>query len=583
MAFDGAFLYKTVAELRQAVDCHIDKIHQPSREELVFLLRKKGFAGRLLITVKSGAARIQLTENKYENPQTPPNFCMLLRKYLASARLADIIQPGLERVAELVFYASDEMGDTVKLRLICELIGNRSNVILVKESGEIIDSLRHSDVEAVFSEAASENGKRVILPGAVYEYPPSQNKINPLLCDSEHFSDGDIRFDGDLSKELLNKFDGLSPLVCREAEYLTRKAIGVGASPQKALNGALEAVVDGIKTTSEVYLVCNTDGTPLDFSYIEIKQYDEKSRCVPYGSCSQLLDAFYTAKETAARIKTASHDITRLVTNLRSRTEKKLALRLDELKKCENRDTLRIYGELLKANLYAIENGSRFAEVPNYYDENLKTVKIPLNPAISPAKNAEKYFKDYKKTYSAQQALTVLTEKDREELVYFDSVLDSISRCENVSEISEIREELILEGYLKANGASGKKQKPKNDGFKEFTSREGYRILVGKNNIQNDIITTRLASKNDLWFHTKSIPGSHVVIFSGGAPISDETLFAAASLAAENSKAAASSNIPVDYTYIKNVKKPSGAKPGMVIYTSNKTLFVTPGGNKKPL
>ena len=566
MAFDGGFLYKTVGELKEANDCHIDKIYQPTRDELVLLLRKKGFVKRLLITVKSGSARLHFTENKYENPAIPPNFCMLLRKHLSSAKLLDVTQPGLERVAELCFSATNEMGDTVKLTLICELIGNQSNVILIKEDGKILDSLRHSDIETA---------KRLILPGAIYEYPASQQKLDPFSCNITEVCEKIAASENELSKELLSYFDGFSPLVCREIEYLTECGVKKGRDCKTALKEAVLSIIKALNEKSDTCLIFKPDGTPLDFSYTDITQYGSEYKTRVFESCSAVLDAFYTAKDTVARIKAAAHDIIKLVTNLKARTEKKLALRLKELKNCENRDTLRIYGELLKANLHCIENGSSFAEVANYYDEDLKTVRIPMNPALSPAKNAEKYFKDYKKTYSAEQTLTALTEEDRNELVYFDTVLDNISRCSTVSEIAEIREELTEAGYLR-NTVAPKRKKNTQTVLKEYTSKEGYRILVGKNNLQNDYITTRLASKSDLWFHVKNIPGSHVVVFSGGNTVSDETILKAATLAAENSKAAASSQVPVDYTYIKNVKKPTGAKPGMVIYTTNKTVFVNP-------
>ncbi len=564
MAFDGCFLYKTVNELKEAIDSHIDKIYQPSKDELVFLLRKKGFAKRLLITIKSGSARIHFTENKYENPVVPPNFCMLLRKYLSAARLINVKQPELERVAELVFSATNEMGDLTEISLVCELIGNQANAILIKD-GRILDALRHSDVETA---------KRLILPGATYELPPTQEKLDPLNCDILKVSNELCEFD-DISKSLLNTFLGFSPLICRELEHRIACDNASGTSTADLLYKNIKTLLFELVSGNKVFVLYSPDGKPLDFSFTNITQYGTGYKCVEFGSCSSLLDAFYTAKDTAARIQLAAHDIIRLVNNLRSRTEKKLALRLTELKKCENRETLRIYGELLKANLYTLENGSRYAEVPNYYDENMTTVKIPLNPALSPSRNAEKYFKDYKKTYSAEQTLTQLTKEDQNELVYLDSVIDSISRCETLAELAEIRQELTSSGYIR-NTVSAKKQKPVQNSFKEYTSPEGYRIVVGKNNLQNDYITTKLASKNDMWFHVKNIPGSHVVVFSSGGELSDETLMLAARLAAENSKASTSAQVPVDYTLIKNVKKPSGAKPGMVIYTTNKTIFVTP-------
>ena len=560
MAFDGAFLHKTVSELKSAIDCHIDKIYQPTRDELVFLLRKKGFVKRLLITVKSGSTRIHFTENKYENPAVPPNFCMLLRKHLASAKLTDITQPGLERIAELRFSATNELGDIVILRLICELIGNQSNVILVKEDGKIIDALKHSDVETA---------KRLLLPGAVYEYPQEQEKLNPLSCSYEEIYNKLDQTSGEFSKRLLSTVEGFSPLVCREIENNLNFNYDFNS-----LKSQIEKVTADINSVGG-YIIFKTDNTPFDFSYTEIKQYGTQYKIKYFSTLSELLDEFYTARDNATRMQSAAHSIIKLVQNLKQRTEKKLALRLNELKNCENRETLRIYGELLKANLYNIKNGDRFAVVQNYYDENLAQIKIPLNPALTPAKNAEKYFKDYKKTYTAEQTLTALTENDRKEILYFDSVLDNISRCKNTSELNEIKQELAVNGYFKTH-ENVKSKKPQQNSFNEFTSVEGYKIIVGKNNLQNDYITTKLSAKSDLWFHVKNIAGSHVVVFCEGKPVCNETIMQAALLAAKNSKAAASSKVAVDYTYIKNVKKPAGAKSGMVIYTTNKTVFVNP-------
>ncbi len=546
MAFDGAFLYKITNELKTAIDCHVDKIYQPSRDELVFLLRKKGFVKKLLITAKSGSARVQFTENKYENPATPPMFCMLMRKYLSSARLLDIIQPDLERVIIFIFSSTNEMGDVIEIRLVCELIGNSANIILVGANGKIIDSLKHSDIE---------KSSRLILPNATYQYPEKQEKLNPLVCDIETI------LKRASATSLLSAVDGFSPLICREIEN----------------SDNIEDVINDLKNNIKPTLILTPDNQPFEFSFTEISQYGKSYTNKIFPSFSALLDEFYTAKENIARINSSAKDIIKLITNLKNRTEKKLALRLNDLKKCQNREQLRIFGELLKANLYGIPKGSSFAEVPNYYDENMETVRIPLNPSISPSANANKYFKDYKKTYTAEQTLTQLTLKDREELVYFESVLDSISRCSSLAELSEIRDELADAGYIK-QAQNRKKNKTDPDSFREFLSCEGYRIFVGKNNKQNDYLTTVMASKNDLWFHVKNIPGSHVIVMCKGEEVSEETVLQAALLAAQNSKASNSSNVAVDYTPIKYVKKPNGAKPGMVIYTTNKTIYVTPKG-----
>lgn len=556
MAFDGGFLHKIVLELNKAVESRVDKVYQPSKDELVFLLRKKGFAERLFITARPGSARICFTDEKYENPMSPPMFCMLIRKYLSSAKLISVTQPALERIVVLTFSSANEMGDIVEIRLITELLGNKTNIILVGSDGKIIDSLRRSDPE---------KNERMILPGALYQLPERKEKLDPLSVSPEKLSEyvgGESAYS---EKTLLDGIDGFSPLICREVAFRAEKC--------GSLISALKSVTDDLKQNGTPLLLCK-DGTPFDFSYTDITHYGNEFEKRVYPDYSSLLNAFYSERENAARIKHAAGDIIKLVSNLKSRTERKLAIRLCDLKKCENREKLRIYGELLKANLYRIKAGSAFFEAENYYD-NMNIIKIPLDPALSPQKNAAKYFKDYKKTYTAEQKLTALTEKDREEIVYFDSVLDSISRSESISDITEIRDELADAGYIKRSVQKRSKQSAALK-FKEYTADEGYKILVGRNNRENDYLTTVLAGKNDLWFHTKNIPGSHVIVFSGGAEVSEDTVIKAARLAAENSKGAGSSNVPVDYTQIKYVKKPSGAKPGMVIYKTNKTVYVTP-------
>jgi predicted ribosome quality control (RQC) complex YloA/Tae2 family protein len=554
MAFDGAFLYKIVQELKTAIDCHIDKIYQPSREELVFLLRKKGFQKRLLVNVKSGFARVQFTENKYENPAVPPMFCMLLRKYLSAARLIDILQPELERVAIFVFSTTNEMGDIAEIRLVCELIGNKANAILVNNEGKIIDALRHSDVET---------SERLILPGAKYVLPPRPEKLNPLTTDI------DCILENAKNSSLLSVVDGFSPLICREVENSTN------------YENCLNTVLCDLKANNLPTIIYNPSGEPMDYTYTPILQYGESYKNKHFNSFSTLLDTFYTEKETVIRINNAARDILKLVSNLKNRTERKMAVRLQELEKCKNREQLRIYGELLKANLYAITRGQSVAEVPNYYSENMETVRIPLDVSLSPSDNANKYFKEYKKTYTAEQTLKKLTETDKDELVYFDSVLDSIERSTTLADITQIREELAEAGYIKQTTQQNRKKGNQNaNQFKEYTSKEGYKILVGKNNKQNDYLTTVLANKNDLWFHVKNIAGSHVLVLCGGNDVSDETILKAATLAALNSKAANSSNVAVDYTPVKFVKKPNGAKAGMVIYTTNKTVYVTPKGEE---
>ena len=561
MPFDGCFLKKIIGELEEAKDSHVEKIYQPSKDELVFLLRKKGFSKRLLIHMKPGAARLHFTENKAENPMSPPMFCMLIRKHLASAKLIRIIQPDCERIAELHFLATNEMGDLVERKLICEFLGNKTNLILTDEKNKIFDALRRSDPESA---------ERLLLPGATYCYPSGQNKFDPFLVEAEKIAASLSEAEPDPAKALLSVIDGFSPLLCREAVF---RAEQTGQLNRRSLAGSLREILSDVAGEGAPTLLLKSDGTPADFSFSDIRQYGDFYQKVTKGSCSELLDAFYAEREKTERIHHAAADLLKLIHNLISRAQKRLALRSEELSHCKNKENLRVCGELLKANLYLITAGMTSVTVENYYD-NMNPVTVALDPALSPAKNAARYFKDYKKSCTAEQTLTLLIEKDKAELTYLDSVLDAIGRSETVAEIAEIREELALTDYSKQH--TQKRKKSAAPQITTYTSAEGYPILVGKNNLQNDYLTTAVAAKNDLWFHVKNIPGSHVLLRCAGQTVSDETLYFAASLAAKNSKAASSSNVPVDYTAVKFVKKPAGAKPGMVIYTTNKTLFVTP-------
>ncbi len=564
MAFDGLFLASVLGEIREAEQCHIDKIYQPSRDELVFLLRKKGFAKRLLMCVRSGSARMHFTEKAYENPATPPMFCMLARKHFSAARLVGVRQYGLDRIAELLFEATSELGDRVSIKIVCELMGNQANVILVGSDGRILDALRRSDIE---------NAKRIIQPGAVYEYPPHSDKlrIDEAEKSVERISENP---ELPLSKAIMDSVEGVSPLVSREVAVLA-KSEGkiVGECDKELLNSALKTVADYAKIGRPTILFKGDE--PFDFSYMPITQYGGLYEQKIYNSLGALLDVFYASREAAAFIKHAAGDILRLTENLITRAEKRRGFRIKDLEDCKNCEQLRIYGELVKANIHIIPAGATSVTVQNFYDENLSEVTIPLNPALSAAANAAKYFKSYKKSHTAAGVLEDFIEADKIEIEYLESVRESINRCKTAADIAEIREELRQEGYIKAAPQRGKKRQVAS-AFLEYKSVEGFRIAVGKNNTQNDLLTLKTANKNDMWFHTKNVHGSHVIVFCGGKELSDETVVFAARLAALNSKAAESSNVAVDYTPVKYVKKPAGAKAGMVIYTTNKTVYVTP-------
>ena len=566
MALDGMFLHALCEELKVAENCHIEKIHQPSRDELVFSLRSPKFKGSMIISAKSGAARLHFTKNTPENPAEPPNFCKLLRKHIGGGVITSISQDELDRTVFIDISSYNEMRDKVFLRLVIELFTGKANVILCNQEGKILDALHRSDIET---------SPRLIQPGARFEPFEKQNKLNPFTKNSEELLSGILGSAKPLCDSFTQVIQGVSPLVSRE---LAQKVCeNTDTLPQDLTNPEiqeLKSVLSDLTKMLNPVLLLSPDGEAKDFSYMPITQYGKDYKNEEKESFSSLLDEFYTKKENSARIKGAAQDILKLLNNLKARTQRKTAYRLSDLEKCKNREELRIYGELIKANLFAIEKGSSFAVVQNYYDEDLKEIKIPLNPSNSPSSNAAKYFKDYKKSYVAEQTLTKLIEEDKKELDYIDSVLDTLSRASTMAELEEIRQELVDSGYIRRNPKS--KPKSYKPTPKKYVSKSGFEIFVGRNNKENDFLTLRLADKNDIWLHTKNIPGSHTVIITNGKEVDEETLIFAARLAAANSKGANSENVPVDYTLIKFVKKPSGAKAGMVIYTNNKTLFVTP-------
>ncbi len=568
MPLDGIFLHHLTNELQTLVGCRADKIHQPTRDELVLLLRSADFSGRLLISARSGSARLHITADNPDNPAEPPAFCKLLRRHLSSAKITSIEQYGLDRIVIIRFMTYNEMGDTIYPFLAVELITGRANIILCDQTGRILDALHRSDIET---------STRLVQPGAKYTYPDREPKLNPFTASASELKSAVLASEKPLGSVFTSVFEGVSPLVSRE---IAQKIPADPDTPAKELGeegaSALLNAIDEFKRniSSPAPHILKQGEEPKDFSFTEIEQYGSALTCTREDGFSLLLDRFYTDRDRAARIKGMAQYILKLLNNIRARISRKLSYRLSDLEKCKNREQYRIFGELLKANLYMIEKGATVARVQNYYDENLSFIDIPLDPALSPAANAAKYFKEYKKTYTAEQTLKELTAQDEKELLYIDSVLDALTRASSAAELAEIREELCDAGYIFRPVRTKKKSTPSKP--KEFVSKSGFKILVGRNNRENDVLTTKLASKQDLWFHTKNIAGSHVILFTEGQEPDEESLLYAARLAATHSKAAAGDNVPVDFTEIKYVKKPAGAKPGMVIYTTNKTLYVKP-------
>lgn len=566
MALDGIFLRLLSLESKSLVDMRIEKIYQPSRDELVLLLRSVGKAERLLISAKSGFSRIALIRETPDNPADPPTFCKLLRKYIGGAKIVDVCQHGLDRTVFIKLSTYNEMGDLVHPFLAVELFTGRSNIILCEESGRIIDAIHRSDIES---------GSRLIQPGAKYEEMPPQDKLDPFVTPAEIMAEAVIGSKKPLGSTFVSAISGVSPLISRELAHKTGLDPDLPAelSQKGKIVSVLSEFKEIIKSAHRPTLLL-ADGETKDFTYMPINQYGDTVTCGTADSYYSLLEDYYSLRDKASRLKTAAADLSKLLSNIKSRTERRLASRLTELEQSRDREQLRVFGELLKANIYAIPKGADSITVQNYYDPELKNITIPLNPALSPQANAAKYFKDYKKAHTAEQTLSSLVQKDREELAYIESVGDSLSRAESLKDISEIREELAVVGYifrLKAPKKQSSVSQPK-----EYTDQNGFRIAVGRNNRENDLLTLKTAGKEDIWLHTKDIPGSHVIIFTEGREVPEETLIFAARLAAKNSKASSGANVPVDATMVKYVKKPSGAKPGMVIYTHNRTFFVTP-------
>ena len=569
MGIDGIYLYQLKSQLADALrDARVDKIHQPSKEELVLQLRSASLGGkRLLISVRPSAPRINFTEVSYENPAEPPMFCMLMRKYLSGARFVSIEDNGFERMVTLVFSSTNEMGDRSQVKLIVELIGKQTNIILVDGDGKIVDSLRRSDIEA---------SGRLIQPGAVYTLPEKQEKLNILTASVGEITEKIKHSTECVSKALVGAVDGFSPLIGREicvrAEIDTDKPGNMlTVSELKALEQTLNEFRDRFNDIKPTALV-DKKGVPFEYSYCDIVQYGLSAEKHYFNSLSELLEAVYSERDKMERIRIFGNDLVKLINTLLSRTVKKLLIRQKEQEKCKDGEKWRVYGELLKANLYAVERGASYVEVQNYYDPELKNVRIPLNVTLSPAQNAQRYFKEYKRCCNAAAMLGQLIDDTREELRYLESVADELNRAMTVSDLNEIKAELQTAGYLRAS--KDRKKPPKAAAPLEFTSPDGYRVLVGRNNRQNDELTLRIANDYDMWFHTKNIPGSHVIVFTNGDELPDSTILFAATLAAKHSKASGSSSVPVDYTRVKYVKKPSGAKPGMVIYKTNQTVYV---------
>ena len=582
MALDGTLLRQIRHELESClIGARIDKIHQFSREEMIFVLRLPqptedgSRTVKLYLSAGADSPRIHLTSASFENPKSPPMFCMLMRKYLGSAKLVEIRQIGLDRILHLVFETRNEMGDLIQLTVAIEIMGRHSNIILIDETGRVIDSIKRID--------DTMSSVRPILPGVRYTLPPAQDKLDLIDVTPEQIEQR-LRTGKDtpLSKALLSAVQGVSPIVCREiANYVflgdDRVISEMTENHFDRLRFFLTKVIDYAKNyTGTPTSVIDSRKKPMDFSFMDIHQYGGSMFTRTYDTYSQLLDDFYTQRDNIQRMRHRSADLLKVLANTADRIARKLSLQQKELADCSDRETWKIYGDLINANLYSIQKGDRTATLVNFYDENQAEVTIPLDPRKTPAQNAQKYYGEYRKADTAEKKLRELIEEGQQEAIYIDSVFDALTRAQTNDELSAIRAELAEQGYLRKKGPAPKKGKETKLAPKRYRSDDGFLILVGRNNVQNDQLTLKDARGRDVWFHTKNIPGSHTIVVSDGQEVPDSTLNQAAIIAAANSKAADSAQVPVDYTLIKNVKKPRGAKPGMVIYVNYQTAYVTP-------
>lgn len=571
MSLDGAFLHIVTNELQPLVGARVDKVYQPSREEIVVSLRTfRDGAKKLVLSANSVSARINLTEAAFENPQQPPMFCMLLRKHLGGGKLLAIRQDGLERIVQLDFECTNEIGDIVTNTLIAEIMGRHSNIILVRD-GRVIDSIKRitDDISSV----------RRVLPGIQYEAPPRQDRLCLTDIQPQQVLDTVDGSPERLCKKLSSVLEGVSPILTRElAWYCAKDVDAVCAGLTDSAKDRLRFMLGRIKSSLDGGECCFTvvsepGGRKKDFCFINIEQYSTSMVVTHCDTANGLLDSYFASQDRSERTRQRAHDLLKLLMNSYERVSRKLELQKKELAECSEREVFRVCGDLINANIWRLEKGQNVAKLEDFYTGEVR--EIELDPRLTPAQNAQKYYNEYRKLDTAEKKLTELIAKGGQELAYIDSVFDAASRTDSESDLAEIRRELREQGYLKGGVRADEKVKKTSEPL-HFRSGEGFEILVGRNNRQNDQLTLKTAKASDIWLHTQGIAGSHVVIRTEGRQPGEQTIFEAAQLAAYHSKGRSGSGVPVDYVPVKFVKKPAGAKPGMVIFTNNRTLYVTP-------
>lgn len=560
MALDTVMLSALAAELRPKLEgARIDKVRQPEREQVLLSIRNKGENMRLLINAGAGSGRVALTRQSFENPAEPPMFCMLLRKYLVGARIEKLTQPNWERLLMVDIISHNELGDSVCLKLAIELMGRNSNLVLVGDDGRIIDCLRRMEYGG--------DVQRRMLPGMIYRLPPAQKKPLIFDCDRAQIESAlNSSEDGKpLDKRLLDSFSGLSPLVCRELVH--RAFYDINCLPD-----ALEAFLESVRAGEFTPTLLTKDGKPAEYSFMQLKQYGSEYEQQSLNSFSELLDAYYSKRELSERRRRRARELSHSVKTARDRIQRKLVCRLEELERTYGREEIRKNAELLTANMYRVKRGDSSVTVEDYYTDGCPSVEIKLDILKTPQQNAAAMFKEYNKLKTAEIHLTALVAEGEKQLDYLNSVLDELERAETERDLAEIRRELLETGYLKKQKGA-KPDKSKKQGPMRFISSDGYEILVGRSNSQNDELTTKTARRTDIWLHTKSVHGSHVIISCEGREPPERTIAEAASIAAYYSQGREGGKTAVDYTAVRFVRKPSGSMPGKVVYTDYRTVM----------
>lgn len=560
MPLDAIYLSALTGELKEKIEGgRIDKVQQPERDMLLISLRSKGENLRLLLAAGTGRARVHLTGSSFENPAEPPMFCMLLRKHLVGARIISVRQPDWERMLIIELEGHDEMGFASRKQLITEMIGRSSNVILVDGEGRIIDCMRRMDFAG--------DAMRRMLPGMIYRLPPKQDKPVLMETDSEQRRKmiAGAEEGQSLDKWLLNSFSGLSPLVCRELAYRCSGSL-------ETLPELLDAFVDSVRAGDLCPYILWDEDKPADFSFMKIGQYGDALSCREEENFSSLLDSFYSQRDRAEQQRRRSHQLYKTVRTIRDRLQRKLAGQSEELRRTENRDQVRKMAELVTANIYRIKRGDRVLKCQDYYDPEGGEMEIALDPLKTPQQNAASMFKEYNKLKAARSHLTGLIAQGEEQLDYLNSVLEMLSLSESEKDISDIRRELVETGYIRQQSGI-KTSRIKAQAPLRFVTDDGFEVLAGRSNIQNDQLSTKLCRRTDYWFHTQKVHGSHVILRCSDSEPSPLAISQAAAIAAYYSQGRDGGKIPVDYTMLRFVRKPSGAMPGKVIYTDYKTLM----------